>query len=117
MKIRFDPARKLSPGNFNAVVENGILVLPEVMKMVMDHYPYAHRSAEKFAASFIQFPDWHVQLGWQKQEYAQAVDDLIAVLRGHVDESCLDKNPSKMKRAGGFGANVPKLKDPSDTEK
>ena len=101
MKIDYSSETTMGLGNFGALVEGDLLVLPLELKDI--NTPFGLRSAEEFHAVVEAFPNHFMQsLGWTAHDFARARQ----ILR-----DTLDAAPAAHfmhRRDASFGARSPR---------
>lgn len=106
MKLVADPSLRATSGSFGAKVENGELRLPP------EAYRFAKWSGAETAEDLVAEVQSYAgvvmaSFTWSPAQYAEAVDELKAALRGHVPAAGLGPPPPPFVRGMGALGGAP----------
>lgn len=90
LNIRVNDSLTVKTGDFGTVVRNGILFIPQCI------YNMLAREGVYWASALVNYlRTWqlHKQLEWTKEDWAAAMEKLIAQLAEHIDDKFLHPEP------------------------
>jgi hypothetical protein len=100
MKLKFDPALRISEKAFGAVVSDDVLSVPERLADELGITP-DHANTAIDLLAYMECSSLS-DLGWTKEQEKQALTELVSMLRGHVSDQLLDEVLNMSPRPGRF---------------
>lgn len=89
LKLDYTNTQVLSTGDFDARVENGMLLLPTALAPIVQ--PTGMTNANELFSAMLAAPEaFMTNLNWTRPEFDSATDKLRTQLRGHVPDDFLD---------------------------
>lgn len=105
LKLNYTDTQILRTGDFDARVENGMLLLPTALAPIVQ--PTGMTNANELFSAMLAAPEAFMQnLHWTRPQFDTATDKLRTQLRGHVPDDYLDYDVTTAPKFG-MGALPP----------